>query len=57
MERASESEQLTEKDLVQKMKEIDKIRSQTRDILSGTDWGQRDAYHLTINKTIGILRI
>jgi hypothetical protein len=31
------------------MKEIDKIRSQTRDILSGTYWGQRDAYHLTIN--------
>ncbi|RCX07387.1 cytidylate kinase [Anaerobacterium chartisolvens] len=48
-ERASESKQLTEKDLVQKMKEIDKIRSQTRDILSGSDWGQRDAYHLTIN--------
>ena len=49
MERASESEQLTKKDIVQKMKEIDNIRSQTRDILSDTDWGQRDAYHLTIN--------
>ncbi len=49
MERASESEQLTKKDIVQKMKEIDNIRSQTRDILSDTNWGQRDAYHLTIN--------
>jgi len=49
MERASESEHLTAKELDQKMKEIDKIRSQTRDILSGTYWGQRDAYHLTIN--------
>lgn len=49
MERASESEQLTEKALVQRMKEIDKIRSQTREILSGSEWGRRDAYHLIIN--------
>lgn len=49
IERASEDEQLTEKDLIKKMKEIDKIRSQTRDILSGIAWGRRDTYHLTIN--------
>jgi len=49
IERASENEQLTEKDFIKKMKEIDKIRSQTRDILSGIAWGRRDAYHLTIN--------
>ncbi|MBF4695538.1 cytidylate kinase-like family protein [Fusibacter ferrireducens] len=48
-ERASENEQLTEKELIQEMKVIDKIRSQTRDILSSATWGRRDAYHLTIN--------
>lgn len=49
MERAPEGENLTEKELLRKMKQIDKIRSQTREILSGSSWGQRDAYHLTIN--------
>jgi len=49
MERASENEQLTEKKLIHKIKEIDKIRAKTREILSDKDWGQRDAYHLTIN--------
>ena len=33
------------------MKHIDKVRAQTREILSGTAWGQRDAYHLTVNTT------
>lgn len=49
MERASENEHLTEKEMIRKMKEIDKVRSQTREIMSSTLWGQRDAYHLTIN--------
>lgn len=49
MDRAPEGENLTEKELLRKMKQIDKIRSQTREILSGSSWGQRDAYHLTIN--------
>lgn len=51
MERAPEGENLSEKELIRKMKQIDKARSQTRDILSGTSWGQRDAYHLTVNTT------
>lgn len=49
MERAPEGEHLSEKELIRKMKQIDKIRAQTREILSGSSWGQRDAYHLTIN--------
>lgn len=49
MERAPEGENLTEKDLIRKMKQIDKIRAQTREVLSGSSWGQRDAYHVTIN--------
>ena len=34
-----------------KMKQIDKIRSQTRELMGGSDWGRRDSYHLTINTT------
>lgn len=51
MERAPEGENLSEKELRRKMKQIDKVRSQTRAVLSGTEWGQRDAYHLTVNTT------
>lgn len=50
-ERAPEGENLSEKELRRKMKQIDKVRAQTREILAGTAWGQRDAYHLTINTT------
>lgn len=40
MERALEGEKLTEKELIRKMKQIDKIRSQTRElmgVLTGED--------------------
>ncbi|MDE6221581.1 MAG: cytidylate kinase-like family protein [Lachnospiraceae bacterium] len=49
MERAPEGEKLSERELLHKMKQIDKVRTQTRAILSGSQWGQRDAYHLTVN--------
>ena len=48
-ERADEKEMLTEKELLRKMKEIDKNRAQTREILSGSAWGARENYHLTLN--------
>lgn len=51
MERAAEGEKLTEKELLHKMKQIDKVRMQTRELMSGSEWGQRDAYHLTVNTT------
>ena len=51
MERKTAGEILTEKELLHKMRQIDKMRSQTRAILSGSEWGQRDAYHLTVNTT------
>lgn len=50
-ERAPEGENLTRKELIRRMKQIDKVRSDTREILSGSSWGQRDAYHLTVNTT------
>lgn len=51
MDRAPEGENLTEKELKRKIKQIDKMRSQTREILSGSRWGQRESYHLTVNTT------
>lgn len=51
LERAGETEKLTEKELLRKMKQIDSVRSQTRELMSGSAWGQRDAYHLTVNTT------
>lgn len=51
MARAPEGENLTEKELVRRMKGIDKVRAQTREIIGGPDWGRRDAYHLTVNTT------
>lgn len=49
MERAEKEENLTEKELARKIKQVDKARSQTREILTSSAWGQRDAYHLIVN--------
>ncbi len=49
MERAPKDENLTVKELIRKMKQIDKVRSQTRELIGGAAWGQRSAYHLTVN--------
>lgn len=51
MERAPQGETLTEKELVRQMKQIDKNRSQTREVIGGSAWGQRETYHLTVNTT------
>ncbi len=50
-ERAADGERLSEKELLRKMKQIDKIRAETREILTGAPWGERSAYHLTVNTT------
>lgn len=50
-ERAPEGEKMSERELLHEMKQIDKVRSQTRAILSGSEWGRKEAYHLTINTT------
>lgn len=43
MERAPENEKLTEKELVRKMKQIDRNRAQMREIIGGPAWGERGA--------------
>lgn len=49
MERAQPGEELSEKELLRRMKQIDKARARTREILTGLPWGERSAYHLTVN--------
>lgn len=49
LQRAPQGENLTEKELVRKMKRIDQIRARTRELISGPGWGERENYHLTLN--------
>lgn len=49
MERAGQDENLSKKELLSKIRQVDRVRSQTREILTSSTWGQRDAYHLIIN--------
>lgn len=51
LERAADGENYSEKELIRKMKKIDKVRAETRELMSGTEWGKRDSYHLTVNTT------
>lgn len=48
---APEGETLSDRELLRKMKQIDRVRAQTREILSGAPWGQPEAYHLIVNTT------
>ncbi len=50
-ERAPKEENLTEKEMRRKIKQVDKARAQTRAILSGSSWGDPEGYHLTVNTT------
>lgn len=51
LERAKEGEQLTEKEVLQHMRRIDKGRASTRAILSDSEWGKAGTYHLMVNTT------
>lgn len=51
MERAEKGEQLSEKEILQHMRRIDKGRAATRSILSDSEWGKAGTYHLTVNTT------
>ena len=51
LERAPEGERLSEKELLHRIKQIDRVRARTREILSESVWGDRNAYQLTVNTT------
>ena len=48
-ERAQEGEALSDKQIQQKIKSIDKNRAKVREMITGSVWGDPHAYHLTLN--------
>ena len=48
-ERAAEDEKLTDKQMLQKISAIDKNRARVREMITGSKWGDRAAYHLIVN--------
>lgn len=51
IERAPQGENLSQKELEQKIKHIDKVRKESREIISASSWGDKSAYHLIVNTT------
>lgn len=49
MERAGKDEKLSRKEMERKIRAIDKGRAQARQIVTDIPWGDRTAYHLTVN--------
>lgn len=49
MERASEGEGLTRRGIEQNIRRVDRNRARTREIITGSKWGDCRAYHLTVN--------
>lgn len=48
---AREDEKLTPKQIERNIRALDKERAASRAVLTERAWGQRDAYHLTVNTT------
>lgn len=51
LKRASEDEKMNVKEMQRKINKIDKNRAQTRGLITDSSWGDRSAYHLTVNTT------
>ena len=51
MKHAPEGENLTEKELKNKMLKVDKARKETRRIVTDKEWGSKESYELMINST------
>lgn len=51
LEKASKEENLTPKEIEQKIKQIDKNRQKFHDLLSSKTWGDKENYDLCINTT------
>lgn len=47
--RAEKGEELSDKEVVNHIRRIDKNRARTRELLGGGRWGHRGEYHLTVN--------
>ncbi|MGM9660229.1 MAG: AAA family ATPase [Faecousia sp.] len=51
MERAPAGENLSRKEMERRIRGMDRCRAQTRELLTGSKWGDRTAYHLMMNTT------
>lgn len=51
MKHAEADEKMAEKQMERSIRALDKSRAQSRALLTDCAWGQRDAYHLTVNTT------
>lgn len=47
--RAEENEHFTEKEMLKRMKQIDKERAAYRELFTEDEWGRKESYHLCIN--------
>lgn len=49
--RADPAEQLADRELERKIRQIDKARAEQHNLLSGCAWGEKRGYHLCVNTT------
>ena len=49
--RAPKNEQLSDRELAKKITQVDVGRSKQRKLLTDSDWGKKESYHLCINTT------
>lgn len=50
-QRAPEGEQLTDRELERRIKQVDNSRARYRQLLTSKRWGRKESYHLMINTT------
>ena len=55
-ERTPEGEPLTDREILRQIRRIDRGRAAVRELVGGERWGDRTAYHLTVNTTDWDLR-
>lgn len=48
-QRAEKNEHFSEKEMLKKIKQIDKERAAYRELFTENDWGKKESYHLCIN--------
>lgn len=51
MERADKNENLSQKEIENNIRRIDRNRAKTREMIAGGKWGDCKTYHLTVNTT------
>lgn len=51
LSRMNDNENLSKKELINKIKNVDKTRIKTRELMTNKVWGQRDNYNLIVNSS------